>query len=52
MEKIVGGKIDKWYSEVCLMRQPWIRDDKSCLEKVAPKLTVVRFLRWVVGEEL
>jgi elongation factor Ts len=52
MEKIVGGKIDKWYSEVCLMRQPWIRDDKSCLEKVAPKLTVGRFLRWVVGEEI
>ncbi len=52
IEKIVSGKVSKWYSEVCLVKQPWIRDDKSCLEKVAPKLTVRRFLRWQVGEEL
>ncbi len=52
VEKIVAGKIAKWYTEVCLVKQPWIRDDKTCLEKVAPKLMVKRFLRWAVGEEL
>jgi len=52
IEKIVDGKISKWYSEVCLEKQPWIRDDKSCLAKVAPKVKVRRFLRWEVGEEL
>jgi len=52
MEKIVAGKISKWYSEVCLMQQPWLRDDKTCLAKVAPGLKVKRFRRWAVGEEI
>ncbi len=52
MEKIVSGKINKWYSEVCLSHQPWLRDDKTCLSKAAPQLTVKRFVRWQVGEEL
>jgi len=50
--KIVEGKIQKWYSEVCLLRQPWVRDDKSSLEKVAPKMEIRRFVRWQVGEEI
>jgi elongation factor Ts len=49
VENIVKGKINKWYSDVCLMKQPWLRDDKSCLEKVAPKLKVKRFVRWQLG---
>lgn len=52
VEKIVMGKISKWYSDVCLMNQPWIKDDKTCLEKVNPKLKVNRFVRWEVGEEI
>jgi elongation factor Ts len=52
IDKIVMGKINKWYSEVCLMKQPWLRDDKSCLAKIAPNLKVKRFIRWAVGEEL
>lgn len=52
MEKIVEGKVQKWFSDVCLVRQPWIRDDKTCLQKLAPKLTVGRFLRWQIGEEV
>ncbi len=52
VEKIVSGKINKWFSEVCLMKQPWIKDDKSCLEKVKAGLKVKRFLRWEVGEEI
>ncbi len=50
VEKIVEGKISKWYSDVCLMKMPWIFDDKTCLEKLAPKVTVRRMLRWSVGE--
>lgn len=50
--KIVEGKINKWFTEVCLARQPWLRDDKTCLAKVAPKLDIVRFERWAIGEEL
>lgn len=52
IEKIVMDKINKWFTEVCLVKQPWIRDDKTTLEKVAPKLKVKRFLRWEVGQEL
>lgn len=52
IEKIITGKINKWYSEVCLMKQPWLRDDKSCLAKIARGITVKRFIRWAVGEEI
>lgn len=52
IDKIVTGKIQKWYGDICLVKQPWIRDDKTTLEKVAPKLKVKRFLRWEVGQEL
>lgn len=52
VDKIVAGKIGKWYTEVCLLQQPWIRDDKTALAKVAPQVTVKRFVRWQVGEAL
>lgn len=50
LEKILEGKINKWFSEVCLMKQPWIRDDKVSTEKANPGLKVKRFVRWQVGE--
>ena len=52
IDKIVMGKISKWYKEVCLMQQPWIRDDKQSVEKANPGLVVKRFVRWEIGEEL
>ena len=52
LEKILAGKINRFYSEVCLMNQPWVMDDKSTLAKVAPNLKIKRFVRWMVGEEL
>ncbi|HPN85301.1 MAG TPA: translation elongation factor Ts [Victivallales bacterium] len=50
LEKILDGKLNKWFSEVCLMKQPWIRDDKVSTEKANPGLKVKRFVRWQVGE--
>ncbi len=52
IEKIVDGKINKWYSEVCLVNQPWIRDDKTSFAKLYPNAKVKRFLRWEVGQEI
>jgi elongation factor Ts len=52
IENILVGKINKWYSEVCVTKQPWLKDDKSCFAKVAPKAQIKRFIRWQVGEEL
>jgi elongation factor Ts len=52
VENIVQGKLSKWYTEICLSKQPWINDQKSSLEKVAPNLSVKRMVRWQVGEEI
>ena len=52
IEKIVMGKINKWYTEVCLVNQPWIDDAKTCIAKMKPNMTVKRFVRWEIGEEL
>ena len=51
-EGIVNGKLTKWYSQVCLMKQPWLLDDKTTLEKAAPGLKVKRMVRWLAGEGL
>jgi elongation factor Ts len=52
VEKIVQGKLAKWHTEICLMKQPWLRDDKMSTEKANPGLTVRRFVRWEMGEAL
>lgn len=52
IDRIVSGKIKKWYTDVCLVKQPWVRDDKTCLEKVSPELKIRRFLRWAAGEQV
>lgn len=52
IEKILEGKIAKWYSDVCLVNQPWIRDDKTSIAKLKPNAKIKRFVRWEVGEEL
>ena len=51
LEKILAGKINRFYSEVCLTNQPWVKDDKSTFAKLYPQLTIKRFARWAVGEE-
>ncbi len=52
LEKILAGKIGRFFSEVCLMDQPWVKDDKTTLAKFKPALKVRRMIRWGVGEEL
>ena len=52
IEKILVGKIAKWYKEVCLNNQPWMRDDKISTQQANPSVKVKRFIRWQVGEEL
>ncbi len=56
--KIVQGKMDKWFAEVCLYRQPFIRDDSVTIEelvktvsaKTREKVVVRRFCRYALGE--
>ncbi len=60
VEKIIAGKLDAFYKEVCLLEQPWIRDEKGkqtigemiheSIAKMGENITVSRFSRFQVGE--
>ncbi len=59
-EKIVVGRMSKWYEEVCLLDQKWFKDDSKTVDQVVKDLTAVigenvqvrRFSRFVMGEGL
>ncbi len=56
--KIIEGQIKKWYSEVCLLNQPFVKENKTNIEslvtelvaKVGENCKIRRFVRWEVGE--
>ncbi|NLW80118.1 MAG: elongation factor Ts [Desulfovibrionales bacterium] len=49
-EKIVEGRIRKYYQEVCLREQVFIKDDKKTIKDLLGKSAdVVRFFRFAVG---
>ncbi len=51
LEKIVMGKMGKFYSENCLLKQPFVKDDSQTVEQViGKKFCVKRFVRWEMGE--
>jgi elongation factor Ts len=59
VDKIVEGKLNKFYSEVCLMEQPFIKDDKRSVgdlvketsSKTGENVVVRRFVRFRLGAE-
>jgi len=59
-EKIIEGRIEKFKSEVVLMRQAYIRDEDLTIEKlildsvaaIGENINVRRFQRWELGENL
>lgn len=59
IDKILGGKLDKFYSEVCLLEQPFIKDDKKAVgdlvketsAKTGENIVVRRFARFRLGAE-
>ena len=58
MERIVEGKLNKYYSEVCLYEQPFVKDPELTVEElIKAKISVLkeniavkRFARFKVGE--
>jgi len=58
VEKMVSGKMDKFYGEACLLEQPYIRNDKqtvndylaSSAKESGCAYTVSRFTRYKLGE--
>ena len=59
LEKIVEGKLGKFFSEVCLLEQPYIRDDKRTVAdivqdaaaKTGENIVVRRFSRFRLGQD-
>ena len=60
IEKMVEGRIEKYYKEVCLLEQPFVKDpDKTVgqlinesVAKIGEKISVRRFVRYEMGEGL
>ena len=53
LEKIIDGKMGKYYSENCLMEQVFVKDDTQKVSQViGNKFKVVRFARFEMGEGL
>src|ERR1700736_6416081 len=58
IEKIVAGKMEKFYEEVCLLEQPFIKDQTiniaqliaAKVGKLGENIAVRRFVRFKVGE--
>jgi elongation factor Ts len=60
IDKIIEGKLDKFYAESCLMEQPFIRDSSGktrlrdmvdqATAKMGERIVVKRFARFQVGE--
>jgi len=58
VDRIVQGRLEKYKDEVCLLRQPYIRDEDITIEKllhqhigsIGENIVIRRFVRWEVGE--
>jgi elongation factor Ts len=60
LEKIAQGKLEKFYEQVCLLDQPFVKEDKKkmsevltdAVAKIGENIQVRRFARFVLGEGL
>ena len=62
LQKIVEGQMAKWFKEVCLMDQTWVKDPEGkkdiktlltdLIGKIGENIKVRRFVRYEVGEGL
>jgi len=58
VDKIINGKLDKFYAESCLLEQPFIKDDsitvgemlKNMIAKMGENMEIKRFVRLEVGK--
>lgn len=56
--KIVEGRVSKFYSEACLLEQPFVKDPSICvrehiaahIQKIGENIQVRRFVRYKLGE--
>ena len=58
LDKIVEGRMSKYYSEVCLLEQPFVKDQNitvrdhiaAHIQKIGENIQVRRFVRYKLGE--
>jgi elongation factor Ts len=59
MEKIVEGKLNKYFAEKCLLEQKWFKDDSKtikalldeAIQKMGEPLVISRMLVWELGKK-
>jgi elongation factor Ts len=59
LEKIATGKLDKYFGQICLMEQPFVKDDKLTIEqllgdiigKIGENIEIKRFVRYELGKD-
>ena len=55
VEKMVQGRVDKYYKEVTLLDQPWVRDDSKAIRDLVKAagdgVSIRRFARFQIGQE-
>jgi elongation factor Ts len=59
LEKIITGRLDKFYQEVCLLEQPFVKDPSLTVKdylgavvgKIGENIVIRRFTRYQLGEE-
>jgi len=60
LDKILTGKLEKFYEETCLLDQPFVKDPKtkvndlvhSLIAKIGENIVIRRFTRYQLGEEI
>jgi elongation factor Ts len=60
VEKIVAGKLEKFYSTVCLLEQPFVKNPEIAIREhitakiaqLGENIVIRRFTRWQLGEQL
>jgi len=58
IDKIVEGKIDRFYSDICLIEQPFVKDPEKSIKdvmtgliaKLGENISIARFARFQLGE--
>ncbi|MHC1717024.1 MAG: hypothetical protein AB9915_04060 [Candidatus Dojkabacteria bacterium] len=59
MEKIVEGKLNKYFAEKCLLEQKWFKDESKtiktllddAIQKMGEPIEVARMLVWGLGKK-
>ena len=58
LERIIDGKLNKFYAETCLLNQPFIKDGNitvgdlvtQMIAKLGENIVVSRFVRYAIGD--